>query len=73
MFERSENLALVTESTDDEVRVHPALDELDRDALLELTIGTFCEIDGTHASASDLAGQLVDTDLFAEEVVAVAV
>ena len=57
-----ENLALVAEAAEDEVRVHPALDELDGDAAAELAVVALGHVDGAHPAAADLAHDLVGAD-----------
>jgi hypothetical protein len=41
-------LALVAEAAQDEIRVHPALDELDGNALLKSIVGTLGQVNGPH-------------------------
>ena len=61
-LEAGEDLALVAEAAEDGVGVHPALDQLDRDALLKRVVCPLGEIDGAHAAASDLADDAVGAD-----------
>ena len=44
------------------VRVHPALDELEGDPLLELPVGPLGEVHHAHAAAGQLAHQSVGAD-----------
>ena len=53
VLEQRENATLLDESPDDPRRV--LLDELQRDALLELAVRPFAEVDATHPAATDLA------------------
>ena len=56
MLERGEDLPLGRGSAaSTSVGVHAALDQLDRDPLLELPVGALREVDGAHAAAADLA------------------
>jgi hypothetical protein len=66
VVERGENLPLVAETAEDEVGVHPALDELDGDALAELAVGAERLVDGAHPAAPDLARDDVDADAAAD-------
>jgi hypothetical protein len=58
MFERREYLPLVAESSDDEIRVHPALDPL-----LEFAVSPLGKVDRTHCPAAYLAIQPVVTEV----------
>lgn len=62
VLERGEDLPLVAEAEQDVVGVHPAPDQLERDALLELRIVAFREVDGAHPPAPDLLEQPVRAD-----------
>ena len=62
VVERGENLSLLTEATEDEVCVHPALDELDGDTLLELVVGADGEVDRAHPAAPQLTHDAVRAD-----------
>ena len=44
------------------LRIHAALDQLDRDLLLILIIGAHGQVDGPHAAVADLACNLVRAD-----------
>ena len=54
MVEAREDLTLRSEPPIDLVGVHPALDELERDALLELAVRPLRQIHGAHATAPEL-------------------
>lgn len=45
------------------IGVRAVLDYLDRDALLELRVGTLSQIDGAHPAAATLADDTVSADL----------
>jgi hypothetical protein len=62
VVERGENLPLLPEAPEDEVCVHPALDELDGDALLELVVGANREVDRAHAAAPKLPHDAIRAD-----------
>src|SRR5258707_9406512 len=62
MYERGENLPLVPKAGDDEFRVHPALDDLDRYLLAVRLVHPFGEVHRAHSAASKLADELVRTD-----------
>ena len=64
-----EDLPLVAEAAQHGVRVHAALDQLDRDLLLELPVGALGEIDGAHAAAADALQDLVVADGRADQPV----
>ena len=57
MLEAGQDLPLVTEPPHDAVGVHPALEHLDRDALLERVVVADAEVDGAHAAVADLANE----------------
>ena len=59
MLEAGQDLPLVTEPPHDAVGVHPALEHLDRDALLERVVVADAEVDGAHAAVADLANEAV--------------
>ena len=52
MVEPSEDPALGLESPEDRRRVHPPLDELERDGLLEEAVGAGGTVDGPHPAVS---------------------
>ena len=53
VIEASEDLALVAEAAQHRLRIHAALDELDRDLFLVLAVGAPREIDRAHSAAAD--------------------
>ncbi len=55
MIQGGQDLAFGAEATEDEVRVHAALDELDCRALVEFVVDANCFVDGAHAAAANLA------------------
>ena len=63
MLEAGQNLTLVAESLNDRLGVGPALENLDRDALLKYVVAAHREVNRAHPSAADLAYQPVWTDL----------
>ena len=63
VIEGSQNLALFAKTAEDEIRVHPALDELDGDAATEFAIAALGQIDCAHPAAPDLAHNAVSADL----------
>ncbi len=66
MIERRQDLPFFAKAPQDKVRIHAALDQLDRDALAEL-----CHADGfvdrAHAAAANLAHNLVRAEPLAEQ------
>ena len=62
MIEAGKDLPLVAEPTQHRLRIHAALDELDRDLLLVLPVGAPGEIDRAHAAAADALRDLVVAD-----------
>ena len=54
MVQSGEDLSLFTEATQDEVRVHPAFDELDGRSLVEFVVCARGFVNGAHAAASNL-------------------
>src|SRR5262249_5289938 len=68
MLEPRENLALLPEAGEHLVGVEPALDQLERDGLLEMTIGPRGAADRPHAAPSDLALDAPWTDALAARV-----
>jgi hypothetical protein len=69
VIESRENLALVAEAAQHRLRVHAALDELDRGLLLELPVGAPAQIDGAHAAAADPLHELPMPDPLADEAI----
>ena len=65
MLEGGEDLPLVAEAAQDLVGVHAALDDLERDALLELLVRALGQIDHAHAAAADLLDDAVRPDAHA--------
>ena len=65
MVQRGEDLPLVAEAADDQLRVHAAADHLDGDRVLEIA-GAPGQIDRAHAAASDAALDHVGADLPAD-------
>ena len=59
MLEAGQDLPLVRKRRRIAVGVHPALEELERDALLERVVVAHGEVDGAHAAAADLANEAV--------------
>ena len=55
MIERGQNLALVAKAPQDKVGIHAALDQLDRNALVEFLVDAQRFVDRAHAAAADLA------------------
>ncbi len=55
VIEGGENLSFFAEAAQDEVSVHPAFDEFDGGAFIELVIGAQGFVDCAHAAASDLS------------------
>ncbi len=62
MIKPREGLTLPAKAADDLVCVHPPPDQLDRDLLLELSVGPDRVIDRAHPARCDHPGQLVGTD-----------
>ena len=69
VVEAREDLPLVAEVTQHGVGIHAALDELDRDELLVLTVGATREIDDTHPAAANPLLDLVVTDRLTDQAV----
>ena len=64
--EAGEDLTLAPEPREDLVGVHAALDELERDDLLELAVRALREEDFAHAAAPEEAQRPVGADAFAD-------
>jgi hypothetical protein len=62
MFERSKNLPFMLEAPEDGIRIHPALNQLDRNLHLELLICALRKVDRAHAPGADAIEQFVLTD-----------
>src|SRR5690349_20875805 len=55
VIERREDLSFLAKTTEDEIGVHPALDQFYCRSFVELIICAGCFIDRAHAAASDLS------------------
>src|SRR6266545_2244384 len=55
MIECRQDLALSAKTAEDKVGIHATLDELDRHALVEFLIDSYCFINGAHAAAANFA------------------
>ena len=64
-----QDLTLVQEAPDDGVRIHPALDQLDRDPPVIDPVASLRQVGGAHAAAPQLAEHAVRPDALADEVV----
>ncbi len=62
MFETRENLALAQEARLHRVGIHAALDDFQRGALFELSVGAFGEQHDAHAAAAEFAQHAPRTD-----------
>src|SRR6266705_1875371 len=62
MLEACENLSFSAEAAMDRRGITPTADDLQRDRLLELSVGTLAEIDGSHSSLPDLSDHAIRTD-----------
>ena len=62
MIESGENLSLFAEMSQHGVCVHPAFDNLDRDAFLVLLIRAFRQVNRSHSAAAEFAHQAVWAD-----------
>ena len=62
VLEAGENLPFVAETLEHRLGLHAALDQLDRDAHLELRIGALAEIDRPHAAAAQFANEPIAAD-----------
>ena len=62
VVEPGQDLPLGEEAPVDLVRVHPALDELEGDPLLELAVGALGEIDHAHPAPCQLAHETIGAD-----------
>jgi hypothetical protein len=69
VLERGESLTLAAEAPQDLVGVHAALDDLERDALHEFTVGARREVDDAHAAARETALESIAPDRAADHVV----
>src|SRR5687768_13626922 len=54
MIECRQDLSFFAKPAEDEVSVHPALDQLDRGCFIKLVIGARCFVHRAHTTASDL-------------------
>ena len=63
VLQSGQNLAFALKAPDDFVGIHAALDQLERDLLLEIAFGALGEKDRAHAADADLLHQFVGTDL----------
>src|SRR5215831_1552939 len=54
-----ENLALVSESTDDKMIVHPTPDQLDCNSPFELVVGSDRQVDRAHPAGPDFSNNLI--------------
>jgi hypothetical protein len=59
---RGEDLPLVAEAAQHLVRVHAALDDLERHSLLEMLVRALGQVDHAHAAAADLVDDAVGSD-----------
>ena len=59
MIESGKHLPFVAKSRKDEIRIHAAFDELDRDLMLKFAIIARGEVHGTHTSATDFPDQAI--------------
>src|SRR5262249_44892467 len=55
------NLALVSESTDDKIIVHPAPDQLDSYSPFELVVRPYRKVDRAHPAGPYLSNDLIST------------
>ncbi len=62
MLESGQDLAFMAETAEDVIGVHAALDQLEGDPLLELSVGAFGMVYGAHAASSDLLQKAVRAD-----------
>ena len=62
MVEGGQDLPLVAEAAQDELRVHPAADELDGDFAAVLVVGPRRQVHGAHPAAPQLADDFVRPD-----------
>src|ERR1700674_2717871 len=67
MIEAGEDLPLILETIDNEIRVLTRADQLDCDLLLVLVVCAEGSVDLTHAANADLPHDLVGADTSAEE------
>ena len=66
VIERREDLALVPEALDDQLRVHAPANHLDGDAPLELVVGAPGQVDRSHPAVSDALLDAVGTERAAD-------
>ena len=69
MIERRQNLPLAHEALTHKIRIHPALDELDGDLLLELIVVAHGLINRAHPAAPDQAREAVRADAVSREII----
>lgn len=62
MIEARQNLPFLAKTLQDGIGIHPALDELERDLLLELGVGPFGQEDRAHPPAPDFADEPIIAD-----------
>src|SRR5262245_20296367 len=62
MCKAGQDLPFVVETPQHGIRIHAALDHLDRDTQLELRVGALSEVDGAHPSAAKLADDAIGAD-----------
>ena len=62
MIEPGKDLPLGAEAAHDRLGVHPALQDLERDALAERVVIARGEVHGAHAALTELAHQAVGAD-----------
>ncbi len=68
MIEAGQDLPLVLETIDDEIRVPARSEQLDGDLLLVLVVRADGSVDLTHAANADLPRDLIGADTLAEEL-----
>src|SRR5262249_44604599 len=66
MAQAREDLPLRVEAPQHRIGVDAALDDLDRDLLLELTVGAARQVDVTHPTCAQVAHDLVRTEPLAD-------
>ena len=62
MIEAGEDLPFIPKMAQHRIRVHAALDDLDRDLLFVLLVGTLGQINRTHSAAAKLTNHAVWPD-----------
>jgi hypothetical protein len=62
VVEVGQNLPLMAEAAENGVSIHSALDELDRNLLLILSVCSDRQVDGSHATVPDLSQDLIRPD-----------